>query len=459
MASEKAFAYRPEPMRSYPRAVLSLLSLLVCACSTVTESTATAPVAATTASVSPSPTPTGSPSSVDAARADLDQMLADMERIHPDLYHGMNRTDFVAAHQVLKEALPELTENQAMVELMRLVAMVSRGGRDGHTRVEPADPALVPFVPVRIYRFHDGWFVTDAMEPHEALIGQRLVAIEATPIDQVAATAEPLVPRDGPQTIDAFLSHYLLNALVLDGLGLADGTDAVDLTILTPDGITQQTVTLATVPLEEYAAWAAPNGPLGLPAREGSRWLSRPGDPLWLQHLPEIATAYVRFASVAGDPASVANDLLALASDPGLDRVIVDLRQNAGGHESTYYAPLLEAIQDPSIDRPERLFVIVDKLTFSTAALFATEVEQSTGAIFVGEPMGGAPNFFGDTDTVALPDYPIPMDVEVSTRYWQMSTPDDGRVTIEPHITTLMTSTDYFTDFDPAMETIIGSPF
>ena len=58
----------------------------------------------------------------------------------------------------------------------------------------------------------------------------------------------------------------------------------------------------------------------------------------------------------------------------GVDRVVVDLRNNGGG-DNRRYGPLLEALRDPRIDRPGRLFVLIGRLTFSAAGNFATDVE------------------------------------------------------------------------------------
>jgi hypothetical protein len=44
--------------------------------------------------------------------------------------------------------------------------------------------------------------------------------------------------------------------------------------------------------------------------------------------------------------------------------------------------------------------------------------------------------------------------VGVSTRYWQKSTPDDPRLTIEPDMPFEVTAADYFAGVDPVMEAI-----
>ena len=99
-------------------------------------------------------------------------------------------------------------------------------------------------------------FITDAMAPNAGLVGARLLAVGATPIDEVLEMLEPLVPRDGPATVRSFRPMYLLRAIVLRGLGLADD-GPVTLT-LSLDG-EERVVDLEPVPSAEHQSWAAPS--------------------------------------------------------------------------------------------------------------------------------------------------------------------------------------------------------
>ena len=93
--------------------------------------------------------------------------------------------------------------------------------------------------------------------------------------------------------------------------------------------------------------------------------------------------------------------------------------------------PPLATLRDPAIDRPGRLYVLIGRITFSAAANFATDLEQKTGAMFVGEAMGGSPNLYGDARPIACRTAPGPI-YHVRRRYWEKSTADDPRITIEP---------------------------
>ena len=115
---------------------------------------------------------------------------------HPAPFHGISREDFVGALDGLKAGIDQMSPASALVETMRLTALLSRRGRDGHQFAIPHEEGEGPILPFRIFEFDDGVFITDALET--GLVGARLVAIAGHRIDEVLAAVEPLVPRDGP---------------------------------------------------------------------------------------------------------------------------------------------------------------------------------------------------------------------------------------------------------------------
>lgn len=137
---------------------------------------------------------------------------------------------------------------------------------------------------------------------------------------------------------------------------------------------------------------------------------------------------------------------------------MLDLRQNGGGDNHSYPA-LLRVLEDFADAHPGRLVVLTDRVTFSAAANFATEVEHNTDATFVGEAMGGL-NFWDDVIFIYLPHLALPMRVGVRTRYWEKSDPDDPRLTIAPDIAVQVRAADYFAGVDPALDAAltVGSP-
>jgi hypothetical protein len=408
------------------------------------------PASPATASGSPAPA-SASPSAIDAARAELDHALEMLERIHPEPFHAVDRAAFAAAIDELGARLPELEPDAAAVELMRAWAMLSTE-RDGHQFALPLAFDDEPILPIKVYEFAEGVFITAAMAPHEELVGARVTAVGGTPIDEVLGLLEPLVPRDGPATLPSFRPMYLLRAVVLRGLGLVGG-GAVPLTV-SLDG-EERLVELEPVPSSEHQSWAGWLALHGLAPREGLRH-SQQEDPHFDVRPLEGGTAlYVRFSRVQPVTAGAVDELRRLAADPAVERVVVDLRQNTGG-DNTTYGNLLSALTQLAADRPGSLVVLTDRVTFSAAANFATRLEQQTDARFAGEPMGGGLNFWNDVDWVELPDFVVPMRVAVSTRYWEMAEPADPRLSIEPDLAIPVTAADYFAGRDPLLEAVLA---
>lgn len=413
-----------------------------------------APLPSPTPTLNPSPTegtpetdaPEPSPS-LDAIATDLDRLLRALDSTHPEPFHGISRDDFAAAVNEYLEALPGLTPHEAVVELMRTVALLSREGRDGHQFALPMPGRQGAVLPLRIYEFAEGVFITATAPPNQALVAASITAIDGTPIDEVLAAVEPLVPRDGPATVPAFRPIFLLRTEVLRGLGII-GDGPVELSI-DHHGL-ESTVTIAPMPFDAWVDWAG-GGMQLLPLDPRMRYLADPG-PLTVELIDGDAL-YVRYRSVVSPDVTEARQIVASGD---VERLILDLRQNPGGDNGTY-GRLLRLVQGFADEHPGALYVLIDRVTFSAASNLATEIEQSTDAIFIGEPMGGGLNFWDDVRLVRLETLPVPMQVGVSTRYWQFAEPDDPRLTIEPDVALPVSADDHFVRRDSVLDAALAA--
>jgi hypothetical protein len=398
------------------------------------------------ASMSHAPSFEASPSTgVDAAAADLDLLLELLEGIHPEPYHGIPRDEWLAHLREIQRGMAARTPEETMVAVMELVASLSREGQDGHQLAFP--PGGGPMLPIRVFEFSDGLFITDAIDTE--LVGSRITALAGRPVGEVLELLEPLVPRDSPATVPGFRPFYLLRADVLEGLGLIDDDGSVTLT-LERDGQTSE-VMLRTIGSDEFNAWAGAFGVIHLPAREGLR--STEEDRLfWTERVADGAL-YVRLREVQAVPRDQVAALSEEIDAADVGRVILDLRHNPGG-DNTTYAYFLSVLRDSA----KPLWVLIDRRTFSAAANLATEIERSTDARFAGEAMGGGVNFWNDVRFVELEHLPIPLSVGISTTYHQMSTPDDLRLTIEPQLAVPYRSADYFGGVDATLEAVLDAP-
>jgi hypothetical protein len=418
-----------------------------------------------------SPAPSSAPTSNDASasgtaghsptdarlagwRSDLDQLLPGMEAIHPDPFHSTPRPALQAAVDELRAEVAGLSDDEVMVGVLRVVALVSADGRDGHTGafIWGEDSAYpVHSLPLRLWFFADGLYVVDALPPYDDLVGSRVDSIAGRNVADAQAAIEPLVPRDNDETVILLTPRYLLIPEVLHGLRIIDEVGSVELGLTNAAGARVMQA-VEPIPMAEYNAWAGPYG-LHLPDDPDVPYLSRTQEVLWWTRLQGTSDLYVQYNRVEDLASTLLDRLRAAAASDEVDRIIVDIRHNFGG-QTFAYPPLLRVLTSFGV-RSKPLFVISGRNTFSAACLFAAEVDRETGALFVGEPMGGSPNLYGNARSLVLAYSGLA--ITVATEYFIRSTPDDERLTIEPDLLVPLTSTDYFAHRDPSLAAIAAA--
>jgi Peptidase family S41 len=381
------------------------------------------------------------------ARGDVELLLQELERIHPNPYHAVSRAELRAAADELNARLPSLNDNQMLVELMRLLARL--GERDGHAGV--AFFAKAHLYPVYLYRFPEGVFVVAAIK-RPSLVGARLLAIAGRPVDEVLRLVEPIMTRDNEMTLRANAQFPLATAEVLHGLGVTPAADRATFTFVLRGG-RRSDVELRPVAASAFMQGlkrAFPTFVYGLPGRAKPMFLSRRGEDQWLTTLRRGRVVYLAYRSVANDTFDTSERILQHARKRQVTRIIIDLRNNGGGEIRTY-APLLDALRSRAVRR-KQLVVIIGRETFSAATHFAADVKRRTRAIFVGEPTGGSPNHYSDTDPVVLPV--TGWTVGIPTIYYEKM-PGQTGLTLEPDVRVNLTARHFFAGRDPVLRTAL----
>lgn len=378
---------------------------------------------------------------VPGAAEDVQTLMAGLERIHPDPYHATPREEFRRRADELAGRAGSLERPELIVELMRLLALL--GERDGHSGIYPfhAHPRPLREYPIRLYWFSDGLTVVGGERP-----GAKLVAVEGVAVDELVARVRPLITRDNEWSMRERMPYWLLCAEVLDGLGVTDGGRATFTFEL--DGERWDTE-LEPIAAAEYTErfpffWQQPAPPPGVRQPLWVRYRDTPQAVTTLQRGRFVYAAY----TVTQDPRPLVQRILRLARRPAFRRLIVDVRQNGGGNNSTYY-PLLDVLKNRSVVRRSRPVVLTGRTTFSAAGNFVAEVEQFTRARLIGEPPGGSANQWGDFAPVLLPN--VGLEAMVATVYVERGRTGDTRPAIEPHVRVEASSADWLAGRDPAL--------
>jgi hypothetical protein len=382
------------------------------------------------------------PSATTPQGREIRELVRAMEEIHPDLYHATPRRRFRAEVERLAARAPKLSRPELVVGLMRIATLP--GERDGHTGLFALDPAHARGLnayPFLTYVFPDGLYVIRAPSSPE-LVGARLTAVGGMPIDQVVAKVSPLVPRDNRWSRMLRLPAWLVCAEVLEGLGITRGGPAR----FEFDG--GRSATLQPIAAADYVRTigfehdlSRPNGPQPL-------WLTNLHESQFVRTIDDGRALYVGYHHTTEPTDELAARILRIGRRPTVRRVVVDVRMNGGGNNTTF-RPLVEALAKPVLAR--KTYVLMGRTTFSAAGNFVADVEQKTEAKLVGEPSGGAPNQWGDNELVELPR--AGLTVRVANSFWVFGRgAKDRRVAVRPDIAVAMTAADFFAGRDPVLE-------
>ena len=430
------------------------LAIVLAACQAVPLTAGpTASPGRTAPGLAPTASPTAAPTADRVAgwRSDLAALVPGMDRLHPDLGHGTPVSELEQAAAALAATVPAATDDELMVGITRIVARVSANGCDAHTGAYfwGGGASPVDSLPLRLWWFDEGLFVVDALEPYRSLVGARIDAIDGHRTADVLAMIEPIVPRDNEATVRLLMPRFVLIPQVLRGLGLV-GAGPLDLETTGPDGRIA-TTSVEPLPMSRYNAWAGPYG-LHLPIDPNVPYLSRIGDALWWQLLPDNAsTLFVQYNRVDQLRAADLSMLQAALDDPGVDRVVLDIRHNYGGEVSALTSPL-ERFERWAAARPGRLFLVTGRNTFSAASLFAARLTATEDVVVSGEAMGGCPTAYGNSRDLRLSYSGIIVSVAGTLEVGVA--PDDPRRTIEPDLPTPLTPEAWAAGLDPALAAI-----
>jgi hypothetical protein len=345
-------------------------------------------------------------------RDDLAALSRGLPVLHPDPFRFISAGAFTEEVAQLDRALADLNGDETYFGFDRIANSIG----DAHTYVAlPPDNANLP---IDIQRFDGAYRVTDASTPHAAAVGARVLAIDGVPIETVRRRLVAITPA--PETMllrESRIEGFMTVGMLLRGAGITKTRNVADYTLLR-DGGTPFTLAVNAVPpgarIHYLHAW-----------RKTPLRASRPSEGFWYVYLPASRAVYCRFASYD----RIAQNALALLDfvrrkQPA--KLVVDMRANGGGDFNDGLNDLILPIAAlPQINRAGRLFVLVDRNTFSAAMANAAQFREYTHALLVGEVIGERPNSYEEPREFSLPNSGLI--VRYSTKFYAFvrSGPDE----------------------------------
>lgn len=369
---------------------------------------------------------------------DIDYLVSELPRLHPNLFFRTTRAEFERAADELRAAVPSLQEHEVVVGLMRLAALPG----DGHTALFRWTGFR--YLPLELTRLADGLYVTAADDARAALLGARVVAVGERPIGELEAAAATLVSHENEAWLRVQIPQLLAIPEVLHALRAT--ASPAQVTIWADDAsgarLRADVPALSSRPaLRDLATVAGAPPPLHR---------QRTAENYWFTVIEASQTLYLQYNRCQQGPepfGTFADRVFRLLDQNAAARLVVDVRLNGGGN-SDVDDPLIRGLRSRAPWRaPGKLFCLIGGATFSSGMWTADDLRQS-GAILVGSPTGGKPNSYGDTRSFNLPNSRLL--VTYSTKFFRLVDGDPPSVTpelaVEPTVADLRDGRDVVLD-------------
>lgn len=396
-----------------------------------------------------------------ARHQDLNTLREGLIDKHADPFFHTPRRDFVAAADTLESRASDLDDDAWIVELARLTAMIG----DAHTRLVlvAGKPPCQTSLPIRFVALADGLFIDAAPNDHLDLLGARVIAINNTPIDEVARRVRTFMASETDADARLVAAVFLKYDHVLHALGLLDAPGKVTLSVVgagpapggeAPSPTTPRHATLDSIPDESPWAGAVLPDPRTsqLPIGRVSR-----AESYWHQYLADVRVMYCRYDRCADMPgksvSAWAREVMTDVETHNPRAIAIDLRRNAGGNSGLLH-PLIDRLRAwKRQDASRRVYAIVGPMTFSSGVTNALDLRTYADAAIAGEEPGQAIGNFGEVRKLHLPR--CGFDVSYATT--RRDNPKSP-VPVTIDVPAPMTSEAYFAGRDPAVEAVSAHP-
>ena len=359
----------------------------------------------------------------------------------------------------LKKKIPTLTDNEIILEVIRIMRKMN----DGHSWAMPPfeHPDFKMTLPLLFYQFNEGLYVIAGDPKYKELLGAQVIEYAGIPVEKFRDIFDPYIFRDNQNALLVKIPYLLRTPVFLKTKKLIKDASSIDMKIVDMNG-KQKMVTVKTDTtqpniwntLPSPATWI--NLPETLPGKP-PLYVKNMGTAHWWEFLPDKKMVYCQVNKILNAPnqsfAQFVERLFRFYDSTHAEKLVLDMRWNNGGN-TALVMPLIDSIiRRPDLNKRGNLYVIIGRRTYSAAQNTSTYLERFTNPIFVGEPTGSSPNFVGEEEPLILPYSKMP--INVSDLFWQSSWPTDRRNWIAPLLYTPPRFEYFKSNRDPAMEAIM----
>lgn len=371
---------------------------------------------------------------------DLRIFATELPRWHANAFHSLPSAEFRQMVSDLDQRVPQLTDAEINVELMRIVSRIG----DSHTSI---DTWLDRFhrYPIRLSWVGKDLRVMEVTSGAERAKGARLIRIGRTGIDEAYVRLTSLATRETELGVRNDSEYLFPRAEVLAALKLLPGTEVGSFTFEDDAGKT------FTLNLRPISAEASSKVKWSKAALRPALYEQRSDEPYWFTQLDSGRVTYIKYNRCA-DPERFRRftvNVIKALDEPQTRRVIVDVRDNGGGGTSVL-DPLSAALKARGYgQRPASLLVLTNRGTFS-AAMWAANDLKELGGLLIGEAPSQLVQFYGERKSFTLPHSGLV--VSYAAQFFSLR---ERQGLLVPDVAVTRSFHDLVTGGDPVLQTAI----
>lgn len=382
-------------------------------------------------------------------RQDIEQLGRELPEGHRNLFFHRNEQEFYRDIEELKSNIQYFDDYELYAQIGKIVAAI----KDAHTS---AFFNVRRFLPFELYWFSKGIYVVSAIEKYKKILNCKITHINGITMEEIIDIVKTIVSYENESYLKAQLPKYIPAIELLYGLEIVDDIDKVNMAFEDIDG-NEIELCIESENLKDFRKNFINSRNDDLSKELLPLYMRNPHKYYWYEYLEEFKTLYFKYNAcreIVEEPINkVCNEMLYLLESKGIDKFVIDLRDNFGGN-STLLDSFIKALSKcEHINRKGRLFVIVGRETFSSALLNAYSLKNKTEAIFIGEPTGGKPNCYGEVERFILKNSGIV--ITYSTKYYELIE-DDNILSFVPDINLEIDICNYIENQDPYLEYILN---
>lgn len=374
-----------------------------------------------------------------------------MVQRHSDISAMISVEELNDTVKAIEKRIPNLSDSEILMELFKLSSMPN----DAHTFPFIMFPCFdLHTFPIQVYDFKEGQIIIDAGRKYKDLIGSKVIKIGSKSIKDIYESYPLFLAAESEYAYKARFPYMCFMAEWLAYHNIIEDIHKADFTLIKSNG----EKTIVSIPSIEFYPHFLWSSVFPVENNTNPAFVNPRENNYQFELNKETGMLYVQFNICENQEGKETMDeftkkLEKFASTNNFERFVVDIRNNDGGNR--VWSNFVKFICDnDKINKQGKLFVLIGRRTFSSAVLFANQLQMQTNAIFIGEPTAQGPKFYGNPQFIELPNSKLVF--MVSSRLAISGFPFDKRKSIIPDIFIESSYEDLIAGKDRVLDTIIN---